>query len=240
MYGLGGSGHILACPSANSIMQPRIYTYKITFEEIPHWYWGVHKEKKFGELYLGSPVTHKWMWEFYTPKIQILEFFPFSEEGWAEAKAVEDRIIKPDLNNSLCLNERYGGITSLYVLRRTALRQHEAKDENGKSLLGIKNAKRLNGIIHAAKDERGKSLHGVKHGNRLHTQRDELGRSLHVMKIHAEKTPDGKSLYGVRLAEKINSQQWQCLVTGKITNPGALTRWQRARGIDTSLRVRLS
>jgi hypothetical protein len=26
-------------------MQPRIYTYKITFEGSPYWYWGVHKEK---------------------------------------------------------------------------------------------------------------------------------------------------------------------------------------------------
>jgi hypothetical protein len=56
-------------------MTPRIYTYKITFEEIPHWYWGVHKEKNYGEEYLGSPVTHAWMWEFYTPRVQLLEFF---------------------------------------------------------------------------------------------------------------------------------------------------------------------
>jgi hypothetical protein len=220
-------------------MQPRIYTYKITFEEIPHWYWGVHKEKKFGELYLGSPVTHRWMWEFYTPRVQFLEFFPFSEEGWAEVKAVEDRIIKPDLNNLLCLNERYGGITSLYVLRRTALRQHEAKDENGKSLMGIDNAKRLNGIIHAERDERGKSLHGVRQGIRLHAQRDEHGRSLHVMKLHSQKNNLGKSITATLNAQKTNSQRWQCLITGKVTNSGALTRWQRSRNIDTSLRVRL-
>jgi hypothetical protein len=99
-------------------MQPRIYTYKITFEEIPHWYWGVHKEKKFGEVYLGSPETHKWMWEFYTPKIQILEFFPYTDEGWKEAQNVENRCIEPDLNNPLCLNEHYGSVISLEARRK--------------------------------------------------------------------------------------------------------------------------
>jgi hypothetical protein len=238
--GLGGSGHALAFPPANKTMQPRIYTYKITFEEVPYWYWGVHKEKRYNDGYMGSPVTHKWMWEFYTPKMQILELFQFTAEGWKEAKNVEDRIIKPDLNNPLCLNERCGGITSLSVLRRTALRQHDPKDENGKSLMGVENAKRLNSIIHAEKDERGKSLHGVKHGKRLHSERDEQGRSLQVMRLHSKKNEIGKSVVATLNAQNMNKQRWQCLVTGKITNAGALTGWQKSRKIDTSLRVRLS
>jgi hypothetical protein len=49
-------------------MQPRIYVYKITFLEVPYYYYGVHKEKYFNEEYWGSPVTHKWVWDFYTPK----------------------------------------------------------------------------------------------------------------------------------------------------------------------------
>ncbi len=99
-------------------MQPRIYTYKVTFEEIPHWYWGVHKEKRYNDGYMGSPVTHKWMWEFYTPKIQILEFFPYTDEGWEEAHLIEDRLIRPDLNNSLCLNEGCGARVSREASRR--------------------------------------------------------------------------------------------------------------------------
>ena len=88
---------------------PRIYTYKVTFEEVPYFYWGVHKEKKFGEVYTGSPVTHKWMWEFYTPRVQVLELF----DCWDDALLVEKRIISPDLNNPLCLNEHCGGHLSL-------------------------------------------------------------------------------------------------------------------------------
>lgn len=99
-------------------MNPRIYTYKVTFEEIPDWYWGVHKEKKFGEHYLGSPVTNKWKWDFYTPHLQILELFPYTEEGWREANQIEDRLIYPDLNNPICLNESMGPKSSIKVRSR--------------------------------------------------------------------------------------------------------------------------
>lgn len=94
-------------------MNPRIYTYKVTFIDAPYWYWGVHKEKKFGEFYTGSPKTNKWAWEFYTPEVQILEVFEYTAEGWIEACKVEKRLIKPDLNKVYCLNEGCGGIVSL-------------------------------------------------------------------------------------------------------------------------------
>jgi hypothetical protein len=98
-------------------MKPRIYTYKIVFDEIPDWYWGVHKEVKHGEEYFGSPVTHAWKWEFYTPRKQILEEFDFSEEGWQAAQTVEKRLILPDLHNPLCLNEGCGGLRSLRICK---------------------------------------------------------------------------------------------------------------------------
>ena len=41
-------------------------------------------------------------------------------------------------------------------------------------------------------------------------------------------------------AKSVNSQRWRCLVTGHISNPGGLSTYQRARGINTSLRVRIS
>ena len=36
------------------------------------------------------------------------------------------------------------------------------------------------------------------------------------------------------------SQRWKCVETGFITNAGNLTQYQKARGIDTSLRERIS
>ena len=89
-------------------MKPRIYTYKITFEEVPYYYYGSHKEQKYNEYYMGSPVTNKWCWDFYTPRKQILEYFNTREE----ANIIENKLIKPVLNDPNCLNENCGGIIS--------------------------------------------------------------------------------------------------------------------------------
>lgn len=37
----------------------------------------------------------------------------------------------------------------------------------------------------------------------------------------------------------LSSQRWKCLVTGHISTPGALSNYQKARGIDISQRVRV-
>jgi hypothetical protein len=40
-------------------------------------------------------------------------------------------------------------------------------------------------------------------------------------------------------AAKVNAQRWKCLETGYITNAGALSSYQKSRGIDTSKRIKL-
>lgn len=207
---------------------PRIYTYKVTFEEVPYWYWGVHKEKKFGELYLGTPITHAWMWEFYTPYLQICEEFPYTDEGWITANKVEDRMIFPDLNNPLCLNESCGARVSLNILRQNggkvvkrlhqektderkskhALKManaaHAPKTSGGKSQLGVSNGKRL----HEVKDEKGRSINSVKGSEKLNQEKDENGKSVKALKglktLHSEKTEDGKSAHAVKCFENVH------------------------------------
>jgi hypothetical protein len=44
----------------------------------------------------------------------------------------------------------------------------------------------------------------------------------------------------IEINKKTNSQRWMCLETGYITTAGPLTRYQKARGIDTSKRIRIS
>ena len=99
-------------------MHPRIYVYKITFEEVPYYYYGSKKEKYYNQKYYGSPKANKWCWEFYTPKKQILEFFEYSDKGYEKCREIENRLIKPFLNDPYCLNERYGGTYSIDVLRK--------------------------------------------------------------------------------------------------------------------------
>ncbi len=49
----------------------------------------------------------------------------------------------------------------------------------------------------------------------------------------------GGSKSGSKNCKNLNSQKWMCLETGYITNPGALTSYQKKRGIDTSKRKRI-
>lgn len=120
-------------------MKPRIYTYKITFEETQYFYYGIHKEKRFGEHYLGTPVTHAWMWNFYTPKKQILEFF----ESWEEAKEVEDRLIRPFLNDRLCLNEAVGFYKSVESCARGGKAAAELQKKNKTGFYGPKTERQM-------------------------------------------------------------------------------------------------
>ena len=107
-------------------MQPRIYTYKITFIDTPYYYYGVHKEKYFNEHYMGTPITNRWCWEFYEPKKQILQLFDYTDGGWIEAQKVEKRLIKPFYNtDKWCLNENCGGNFSILMCSKNGLQSKE-------------------------------------------------------------------------------------------------------------------
>lgn len=93
---------------------PRIYLYKITFEEVPYYYYGIHKEKKYNEEYWGSPKTNKWCWKLYSPRKQILQIFEYTDNGWLKANEIERRIVKLFYNSDKwCLNENCAGVSSL-------------------------------------------------------------------------------------------------------------------------------
>ena len=247
---------------------PRIYTYKITFEEVPYYYYGVHKEKVFGEEYWGSPYTNKWCWELYTPKKQILEFFEFSDVGWSKAQKVETRIIKQFYNtDNWCLNENCGGNISLEVLRATGIKNgkkqgkinfenkigffaitKEERIEIGKKS-GKKNYEQGIGLAAISKERRSEISRRVVEKNKINKvgifaltkeQMSENGRK------NAIKNKENKvGIFGMSLEErrkicgKVNSQKWKCLETGYITTAGPLTTYQKARGIDTSKRMRI-
>jgi hypothetical protein len=214
---------------------PRIYTYKITFEEVPYYYYGVKKEKSFNEEYWGSPKTNKWYWELYTPKKQILQFFDFTDEGWLEAQEIEKRLIKPFYDtDKWCLNESCGGIFSLEVSRKSGL-QHK---ENSTGIFSLTPEQRRELCIKIG-------LNHKENGTGIFSQtleeRRELGR-----RSGLKCKERGTGVCGIPPEEqsirmtKTNLQKWECLETGFVTNAGCLSRYQKARGIDTSKRERIS
>lgn len=77
------------------------YVYKITFEEVPHFYIGVRSNPDpDNDPYLGSPKTHRSYWDIYTPKKQILWVFTSRDE----ACDVETALILQNWGNRYCLN----------------------------------------------------------------------------------------------------------------------------------------
>jgi hypothetical protein len=304
---------------------PRIYIYKITFEEVPYYYYGVHKEKKFGEYYMGSPYTHKWCWEFYTPKKQILQFFDFTDVGWIEAQEVEKRLIKPFYNlDKWCLNENAGGRFSIEHQRRAGriggiingkIAGERSKEfglgicgltyeervkygkiglekqkELGIAIFGLtkeqmtengkkgaeKNRKNKTGLFGLTEEQRsengkiaGKISYEMNVGIHQRTKKQmtedgkrgaqklkELGVGIFSMsederiKIHQKSNQtnkeNGTGIYSITADErkeivaKTNSQRWMCEETGYISTPAGLSKYQKARRIDTSKRVRVS
>jgi hypothetical protein len=233
---------------------PRIYTYKITFEEVPYYYYGIHKERKCGEEYWGSPITNKWCWELYTPKKQILELFDFNDEGWLKAQEVEKRLIRPFLNDMWCLNERCGSNFSLKVLSENGKRvgkisgnKHkengtgvfsqtkEQMSQNGKKGTQIQKEMETGvwGLTPEQRTQMGKK--GGKKGGKIMGQRHyEEGTG--IFSLSPEEKLENCSKGGL----KANSQKWMCIETGFISTSGPLAIYQRKRGIDISKRVRVS
>jgi hypothetical protein len=210
---------------------PRIYTYKITFEEVPYYYYGSKKERYYNQEYWGSPTTHKWCWELYTPKKQILEIFDYTDEGYEEALEVERRLIKPVYNtDKWCLNESCGGKISLEASRKSGKKTYEtksgmfsmSKEERHKMLK--KNCEMKIGIYSLTPEQRRENaIKGYKKAK-------ELGVGIYAL-TSQQKSEAGK---------KSNEQKWMCLETGYITTSGPLSRYQKSRGIDTSKRKRIA
>lgn len=219
-----------------TIQLPRIYTYKITFEEVPYYYYGWHKEKRFNEEYLGSPVTHKWCWEFYTPKKQILEVFEYSDEGCLTAQEVEKSIIKEFMNtDSWCLNANYGGLIS-----------REAMIKGGK--MGGKKAYELGVGVHGlSKDER------VENGKKYGKMGGKISGKISGIKayelgigIHAQ-TPEQKSKFGKMggkiggkiIGEKLAKEFTLVSPTGEVISGGNIREFCVKYNLQQSCMTRL-
>ena len=192
---------------------------------------------------MGSPVTNKWCWELYTPKKQILEIFPYTDEGWLEANKVERRIIKQFYNtDKWCLNENCAGVISFDILSKSG------------KLGGQKVYEESKGIHARTKEEM--IEFGRKIGNKMYEEmkgifamspeeRSEISRR-GGKKIYEENkgcfslTDEQKTERSKKSAKAINSQRWMCTETGYVSTASGVVSYQKGRGIDTSKRKRIA
>ncbi len=244
---------------------PRIYIYKITFEEVPYYYYGVHKERKYGEEYWGSSVTNKWCWDFYTPKKQILQLFDFTDEGWLNAKLVEDRLIKPFYNtDKWCLNENCGGFISLEICKKAGSKGGQKSYENLSGFFSLpkeqkseirkkagqksyENFSGIHGINLEQRRENGKKGGQTVYKNGIGCFSLTLEQRIDASKKGGNTNKENRTgVCGLsseelsKAAKKSSTQRWQCTVTGYVSNAGGLSAYQNKRGIDTSNRIRIA
>ena len=88
--------------------------------------------------------------------------------------------------------------------------------------LGLKNKENGTGIYSQTPKQR-REL-----GSRNGIKTKEKGTGIFGM------TSEQKRERSIKGGTKTSSQRWECLETGFITNPGSLTHYQKARGIDIS------
>lgn len=241
-------------------MQPRIYVYKITFQEVPFYYIGVHKEKTFNEEYMGSPVTHKEKWQIYTPQKEILSEFDYTDDGWLQAQDFEKELIRPVYNTDInCLNESCGLRISLVVCKAAARKANANRTPEQRSAASKKGRANMTQEQRSECSRKGRMKHLENtspeqrsaitrkgRANMTQEQRSAITRkanasrtpeqrSAAARKANASKTPEKRS----EAARKAGETKFQCTVTGHISNAGGLVHYQRARGIDTTNRVKI-
>jgi hypothetical protein len=222
----------------------RIYTYKITFEEVPYYYYGMHEEKKYDEEYWGSPKTNKWAWEFYKPKKQILETFGSRKDAYE----VETRLIKPVYNtDKWCLNANVGGVL-------TKKQYKEIGEKTYKLKIGIHSFTKDQRVKNSRKAgktayELRKGIHGrskeqmTKDGQKsTETHRkNKTGAFDLEKKIHSKggKIAGRKNVESGHL-EEISNLKYICTETGFISSARGVSFYQIKRGINKSKKRLLS
>jgi hypothetical protein len=222
------------------------YTY-YSYEEWGRGYFGSRECKCLPEediKYLGSSKD-----KTFKPKYKIIlkDDYATREEAYADEIILQEHY--KVVENPHFANKSYQTSTKFYVPK-------EQRSENGKKggkKGGRSNKENKTGFCGRSPEKM--SEDGKKSGKRTKElgvgifaqtkeQRIEVGRKVGELAyklgigIHG-RTKDQIIEDSKKGAKAINSQRWMCTETGFISTFGPLTRYQKARSIDTSKRVRI-
>jgi len=233
------------------------YTFRVLFADGTFYY---ARKTSHSELppecdgYYGTPVTHKAKWETTIHcKDEIVLYQTFEEMAVAETA-----LIRPHLDNPLCLNECCGGWLSLDKITQIGkdnvrLKRGwfsistEQRREIGKEV-GSRMKEEQKGIFGMTREE--KRELGIRNGERCKTtgtgvcslspeRRTEIGLNVFERKlgVHALTTEERQNN-----ARKASMQKWISThpdFEPYVSTAAGLSHWQRARGIPVSYRKKL-
>ena len=189
----------------------------------------------WSDKYYGSPCTHKVKWSSGVPYLKVIHTFGITTDG--EAKQQETHLLR-ELNwktDPFCLNEWDNESwteegSSLGGKRRQAKKTPEERKYHSQkmgSTYGPLSYKNKTALFAQSLEEQQKN---AKAG----------GQACKERKIGIFSIPPEEHSENSRRAGKITSAlRFKCLVTGHVSTPGGLSRFQVARGIDTSLRTQV-
>jgi hypothetical protein len=233
--GLGGSGHALAFPSANSTMNPIrcqhewVKQCQLRYRVEPPA--GYHFEeahyplsKRLGgtetvslwypdHIVQGVLQTLELKWPCidtrkYKQELQVLkETYPDYEEVYQEAYKFCKKFQGEKLNKKNHEKKTESGKSEHAV--NAGKKSHDRRNAEGKSLHALNTIVR----VHKNRDEMGRSLLGVANAERLHSQKDENGKSIVARKsglknlINKEKDELGRSVNAVKAALATNREK---------------------------------
>ena len=228
----------------------RFYTYAYLREDRSPYYVGKGKENR---------VYKKHQKEVSVPKdksrIILLKQNLTEEEAFKHEKYMISVFGRKDLGTGILRNRSDGGEGPSGAVRseewRRSISEKMSKNGKGRASIGGKKAKELGLGIHALTTEQRREIGkkssetNKKNGTGVYgmtfEQRRENGKKVKELGVGIfAMTTDELSEAGKKGNKKTNAQRWECLETGFITNPGNLTKYQKARGIDTSKRKKIS
>ena len=207
-------------------------------------YFGSFKDKKFRptqKIILKDDYATRE--EAYADEIILQQYYKVAENPHFANRAYQtstsfccppittEKKRQSSRNNVKKLIEEKKGIFSLTSEERS--RNSKTIYESGRGLAALTyeervfNAKRAGQIS----TEKKKGIHALTKEQRVEIAKENYNNGNGIATI----TPEKRSEY----AKKNASQKWMFLETGHICNAGGLACYQKARGIDTTKRVRL-
>jgi hypothetical protein len=167
-----------------------------------------------------------------TQKIILKSDYATREEAYADEIILQEHY--KVVENPHFANRSYQTSTKFYVPLEQAIENGRKAGkktyELGIGVFGISPEKRKEASIRGGIN--GGKIAGKISGKKTY----ELG--IGIFGMSPEKRKEASMRGGINGSKKTNSQKWMCLETGFIANPGNLTQYQKARGIDTSKNTR--